>query len=77
MSTPSRAGLAEQEHRERIGAKRSTERELYASLGQDLTHFLATVKPDGRPDVAGVGALWVDGKFFLDRRAPRRHALAL
>ena len=33
--------------------------------GQDITHFLATVRPDGRPHIAGVGALWVDGKFYF------------
>lgn len=27
----------------------------------DLTFFLATVRPDGRPHAAGVGATWVDG----------------
>ncbi|MDQ6709056.1 MAG: pyridoxamine 5'-phosphate oxidase family protein [Candidatus Dormibacteraeota bacterium] len=30
-----------------------------------LTHWLATVRPDGRPHVAGVGALWVDGQFYF------------
>lgn len=29
------------------------------------TCWLATVRPDGRPHVAGVGALWVDGKFYF------------
>jgi hypothetical protein len=27
--------------------------------------WLATVRPDGRPHVAGVGALWVDGRFHF------------
>src|SRR5436309_1440012 len=27
--------------------------------------WLATVRPDGRPHVAGVGALWFDGKFYI------------
>ena len=27
--------------------------------------FLATVRPDGRPHVAGMGALWVDGRFYF------------
>jgi pyridoxine/pyridoxamine 5'-phosphate oxidase len=27
--------------------------------------WLATVRPDGRPHVAAVGALWVDGKFYF------------
>lgn len=29
------------------------------------TTWLATVRPDGRPHVAGVGALWVDGTFYF------------
>jgi pyridoxamine 5'-phosphate oxidase-like protein len=41
------------------------EQELEASFGQDHTNFLTTVGPGGRPHVAGVGALWVDGKFYF------------
>ena len=41
------------------------EEALAAVEGEDITHFLATVRPDGRPHVAGVGALWVDGKFYF------------
>lgn len=29
------------------------------------TYWLATVRPDGRPHVAGIGALWLDGKFYF------------
>lgn len=29
------------------------------------TTWLTTVRPDGRPHVAGVGALWLDGKFYI------------
>jgi hypothetical protein len=29
------------------------------------TYWLATTKPDGRPHVAGTGALWVDGKIYF------------
>ena len=29
------------------------------------TQWLATVRPDGRPHVAGVGALWDGGKFYF------------
>ena len=40
------------------------ERQLEA--GHETSHFfLATVRPDGRPHVAGIGALWVDGKFYI------------
>ncbi len=33
--------------------------------GPAATFWLATTKPDGRPHVAGVGALWVDGKIYF------------
>ena len=29
------------------------------------THWLATTSPDGRPHVAGVGAMWDGGKFYF------------
>jgi hypothetical protein len=29
------------------------------------TYWLATTRPDGRPHIAGVGALWVDGKIYF------------
>jgi len=29
------------------------------------TFWLATVHPDGRPHVAGVGALWLDDRFYF------------
>jgi hypothetical protein len=29
------------------------------------TYWLSTVRPDGRPHVAGLGALWIDGKFYF------------
>ena len=42
------------------------ERQLEASVaGTDVYFFLATVRPDGRPHVAGVGALWDDGRFYV------------
>jgi hypothetical protein len=34
--------------------------------------WLATVRPDGRPHVAGVGALWLDGKFYFTSGAGTR-----
>jgi hypothetical protein len=36
-----------------------------ASPPQNATHFLSTVRPDGRPHTAGVGALWRDGTFYF------------
>ena len=32
--------------------------------GFEGTCWLATTRPDGRPHVAGIGALWNDGKFY-------------
>jgi len=29
------------------------------------TSFLATIRPDGRPHLAGVGAIWHDGKVWI------------
>jgi general stress protein 26 len=37
------------------------------------TYWLATVRPDGRPHVAGVGALWLDGKvYFVSGQGTRK-----
>ena len=29
------------------------------------TTWLSTVRPDGRPHMAGIGALWVNGRFYF------------
>jgi pyridoxine/pyridoxamine 5'-phosphate oxidase len=39
--------------------------ETDAEAGPPKTYWLATVGPDGRPHLAGVGALWVDGRFYF------------
>jgi len=36
------------------------------------TYWLATTRPDGRPHVAAVGALWVDGKIYFVSGTPTR-----
>ena len=33
--------------------------------GTPTTYWLATTRPDGRPHLAGVGAMWVDGHFYV------------
>jgi hypothetical protein len=48
------------------------EKQLAVTGGPEVTHFLATVRPDGRPHVAGVGALWVDGRFYFTSGARTR-----
>jgi hypothetical protein len=39
--------------------------EALASPPPTLTSFLATTRPDGRPHVAGVGAVWDGGKVYV------------
>lgn len=31
----------------------------------DVAFFLGTVRPDGRPHAAGIGALWLDGDMYF------------
>jgi hypothetical protein len=33
--------------------------------GVELSFFLGTIQPNGRPHSAGIGALWHDGDFFI------------
>ena len=33
--------------------------------GREHRSFLATTRPDGRPHLAGVGALWDEGKVYV------------
>src|SRR5437763_1641196 len=39
--------------------------EIRDSLAEGGTTWLATVRPDGRPHVVPVGALWVDGAYYV------------
>ncbi|MGH2559836.1 MAG: pyridoxamine 5'-phosphate oxidase family protein [Thermomicrobiales bacterium] len=41
---------------------------------QPHTHWLATVRPDGRPHVAAVGVVWLDGAFYFSAGADTRKA---
>jgi len=41
---------------------------------QDLTWFLGTVRPDGRPHAAGVGALYLDGDVWFTSSPAARKA---
>ena len=38
---------------------------LQGSGGSETRCFMATTRPDGRPHVAGVGALWDEGKVYV------------
>jgi hypothetical protein len=35
------------------------------NTGPSLTHFLGTVRPDGRPHAAGIGAQWFAGDMYF------------
>jgi hypothetical protein len=41
---------------------------------QPHTHWLATARPDGRPHVAAVGTVWLDGAFYFTAGAGTRKA---
>ena len=53
------------------------EKQLETAERPEHDPFLATVRPDGRPHVAGVGALWVDGKFYIVSGAGTRKSRTL
>jgi hypothetical protein len=40
--------------------------------GGPKTYWLATIRPDKRPHVAGVGAIWLDGRFYFTSGAGTR-----
>ena len=40
----------------------------------DGTFFLGTVRPDGRPHAAGIGALWLDGDLYFTSGPATRKA---
>ena len=40
-------------------------KQLEIPTDENTTHFLATVRPDGRPHTAGVVALWFEDKFYI------------
>ncbi|HEX6872823.1 MAG TPA: pyridoxamine 5'-phosphate oxidase family protein [Micromonosporaceae bacterium] len=44
------------------------------SKGPGTTFFLSTVRPDGRPHSAGVGAVWLDGDLYFTAGAQTRKA---
>jgi hypothetical protein len=42
------------------------------SAGPGSSTWLATTRPDGRPHIAGVGALWFEGTFYFTSGAATR-----
>jgi hypothetical protein len=53
-------------------------RALDAVMGQiatpEITWFLGTVRPDGTPHAAGIGAAWYDGDLYFTANATTRKA---
>jgi Pyridoxamine 5'-phosphate oxidase len=45
-----------------------------AASGPDITWFLGTSRPDGRPHAAGVGAMWDQGELYFTSGAKARKA---
>ena len=53
----------------------SRPRDILASTpAPSATYFLATVRPDGRPHSAGVGAVWVDDTLYFTSGPASRKA---
>lgn len=47
---------------------------LAAGPGPDVTHFLGTCQPGGRPHAAGIGAQWLDGDVYFTSSPAARKA---
>ena len=45
-----------------------------ADPSADLTWFLGTIRPDGRPHAAGLGATWFDGDLYFTSSPEARKA---
>jgi hypothetical protein len=57
--------LAELYHLEPISWSKALAAIESAGTGPQTRCFLATTRPDGRPHLAGVGALWDEGKVYV------------
>jgi pyridoxamine 5'-phosphate oxidase-like protein len=44
------------------------------ALGPEAHFFLGTVRPDGRPHAAGIGAAWYDGELYFQSGPKTRKA---
>ena len=38
---------------------------ISAKQEMDVPYYLGTVRADGRPHVAGIGPIWIDGDFYI------------
>ncbi len=54
----------------------SRARDLLAvgSPGPEVPMFLGTIRPDGRPHAAGIGAVWFDGELYFTSSPEARKA---
>lgn len=52
-------------------------RAITARLGRELTIWIATVRPDGRPHLAPVWFVWLDDKFYFATGSETRKFLNL
>jgi hypothetical protein len=48
--------------------------QLAVSPTPDIAFFLGTLRPDGRPHAAGIGALWLDGDIYFTSGPATRKA---
>ncbi len=53
---------------------RARDRLAAAPAGPEITFFLGTSRPDGRPHAAGVGAAWLDGDLYFTSGPQARKA---
>ena len=53
---------------------RPRDRLAASPIRSDITFFLGTSRPDGRPHAAGVGALWLDGDLYFTSSPAARKA---
>jgi hypothetical protein len=57
--------LADLYHLDPVPWSRALEALEHSQIVGNQTAFLATTRPDGRPHLAGVGAIWDDGKVWI------------
>ncbi len=53
---------------------RARDRLASVPAGPEITFFLGTSRPDGRPHAAGIGAAWLDGDLYFTSSPQARKA---
>lgn len=72
--TPTRATNLDRYGYDALPWERAHDALAAGSSGPDITHFLGTIGPAGRPYVAGVGAAWLDGDLYFTSSLNARKA---